>query len=326
MNSYEIIDLTSETPDVSVAMLTYNHEKFIAQAIESVLMQETEYNFKIILADDKSTDSTRKIILEYQRKYPEKIKLILQSTNVGATKNNISLLENIEGLYIAALEGDDFWTDPLKLQKQVEFLENNLDYGLVRTNVEAFYQETGNITSSFVNNEKIKDTYEDYLINAWFVAPCTWLFRKSLIDDLKLRDNWRVGDLPIILHVAMNSKIKLFNYSSATYRILKKSASHIATIEEKLAFIDSISDIKKAYCKKSDSNELMYHIDQITAMTKLNAYIEDYNLIGIKSVLSEGRVKKTSLLGFTISLANKNKYILSFYVRIINRILYYKRK
>ena len=128
MNSFKIIDQSDITPDVSIAMLAYNHEKYIVDAIESVLMQRTSYTYKIIIAEDFSTDNTRKIVLDYQKKYPKKIKLILQDKNVGANQNNVDLLTNLEGIYIAALEGDDYWTDPLKLQKQIDFLENNPEY------------------------------------------------------------------------------------------------------------------------------------------------------------------------------------------------------
>jgi glycosyltransferase involved in cell wall biosynthesis len=109
-------------------MITYNHEKYIREAIEGVLMQQTDFDFELVIGEDCSTDSTRKICLEYQRQYPEKIKLLLPSQNMGMMPNFIATLQACQGQYIALCDGDDYWTDPLKLQKQVEFLEKNPDY------------------------------------------------------------------------------------------------------------------------------------------------------------------------------------------------------
>ena len=129
MSSYQLINATpSAPPMVSVAMLAYNHQAYIAEAIESVLMQQTTFSVVLVIAEDASPDKTRDVILEYQKKYPERIKLILQGENVGTAKNNSSLFEHLDGKYIAALEGDDYWVNPLKLQMQIDFLEANKGY------------------------------------------------------------------------------------------------------------------------------------------------------------------------------------------------------
>src|SRR6187402_2860382 len=114
-----------DSPLVSVCLITYNHKEYIVQAIESVLMQKTSFGWELIVADDYSTDGTRDILLEYQKQYPELITLILQEHNVGPAKNWMTLMEKPRTKYIAYFEGDDYWTDPLKLQKQVNVLEKN---------------------------------------------------------------------------------------------------------------------------------------------------------------------------------------------------------
>lgn len=119
---------------VSVFMMTYNHEKFIAQALDSVLMQKVNFIYEIVLGEDCSTDTTREIVVKYAERYPDKFKLILHKTNVGATNNQNEVFANCTGKFIAMLEGDDYWTDPLKLQKQVDFLKNNEAYSAVITN------------------------------------------------------------------------------------------------------------------------------------------------------------------------------------------------
>ena len=122
-------------------MLTYNHEQYVAEAVESVLMQKTNFLVVLVIAEDFSTDQTRIILTDYQKRFPDKIKLILQHKNVGLKQNRFDLFNNLESDYIAVLEGDDFWTDPLKLQKQVDFLENNPDYTISMGKVDILIQK-----------------------------------------------------------------------------------------------------------------------------------------------------------------------------------------
>lgn len=113
---------------VSVCCITYNHEKYIAQALDSFLMQETNFKFEILIGEDGSSDNTKAIIQDYCSRYPGIIKLISHEVNVGAIRNQIGVLAAAKGKYIAMCDGDDFWTDAFKLQKQVDFLEGNEDY------------------------------------------------------------------------------------------------------------------------------------------------------------------------------------------------------
>ena len=117
---------------LSVIVPTYNHEKYIALALDSILMQKTSFNFEILVGDDASTDNTPAIIMEYVRKYPDRITAILRKENTyqngNGPTNGRQLFEKAKGKYIIALEGDDFWTDTNKLQVQVDFLEQHPDY------------------------------------------------------------------------------------------------------------------------------------------------------------------------------------------------------
>jgi glycosyltransferase involved in cell wall biosynthesis len=115
-------------PMVSIGMATYNHEKYIAHAIESVLMQEVNFSYELVIAEDCSTDRTRAIVVEYQKKYPEVIRLILHDKNVGMQENSNCLRRACRGKYRANLEGDDYWLYPDKLQRQIDFLEKNPDF------------------------------------------------------------------------------------------------------------------------------------------------------------------------------------------------------
>lgn len=113
---------------VSICCITYNHEKFISQALNSFMLQQTNFKFEIIVGNDCSTDNTLEIVKLFSAKYPDKIKIVSSPQNLGIHYNLINCTKLCKGKYIALCEGDDYWTDNYKLQKQVSFLENNLDY------------------------------------------------------------------------------------------------------------------------------------------------------------------------------------------------------
>src|SRR4030042_6002267 len=118
-------------PLVSVKMITYNHAPYIAQAIEGVLQQKTNFPFELVIGEDCSTDGTRAIVLEYQRKYSDIIRVITSDNNVGAYENIRRTSKACRGRYVAFCDGDDFWHDPSKLQKQTDYLETHPECGLV---------------------------------------------------------------------------------------------------------------------------------------------------------------------------------------------------
>ena len=128
-------------PKVSVSMLAYNHEKFISKAIESVLMQETEFDVELVIGEDNSPDNTREVIDSYVAKHPDKIKALYRDNNVGARQNGIEVWEACQGDYIAYLDGDDYWTDPLKLQKQADFMDKNPGCTICFTKAESIVLE-----------------------------------------------------------------------------------------------------------------------------------------------------------------------------------------
>lgn len=113
---------------ISVILITYNHEEYIRQALESIINQKTQYRYEVIVGDDCSKDNTQSIISEYQNRYPDKIFPVLRTKNVGGKRNMYDIMFRCKGKYIAFLEGDDYWTDDLKLEKQISFLENNPEY------------------------------------------------------------------------------------------------------------------------------------------------------------------------------------------------------
>ena len=160
-----------EQIDVSVLMLTYYHEKYVAQALDSVLSQQTNLRYEILVGDDASGDRTQEIIKEYAARYPEIIRPVLRSQNIGATQNGVDTSRYAKGKYMAYLEGDDFWLDPFKMQKQFDFLEANPEY-IACCGKCLIVDENGipDYTRSpqFVENKKVF-TLQDY-IERWNLA------------------------------------------------------------------------------------------------------------------------------------------------------------
>ena len=128
---------------VSVSVTAYNHEKYIAQAIDSILMQEVDFEYEIIIGEDYSADNTRNIVIDFQRRYPDKIKLILPQENLGYGGNKIfdQTLQVSRGEYVALLDGDDYWTSPHKLRKQVDFLDSHPECSMCFHNAQVFYED-----------------------------------------------------------------------------------------------------------------------------------------------------------------------------------------
>jgi len=203
---------------VSIFMLTYNQENFIAQAIEGVLMQETSFTYQLVIGEDCSTDRTREICKEYADKYPEKIKLLLNEKNIGLGANYVKTYAKCTGKYVAICDGDDYWTDPLKLQKQVDFLEQTKDFSLVYTLKNNLFPsgEMKAPGSDYLNIQNFED-----LVKGNYIASVTALFRnEKLSPDLeKYIPGFPYGDWPTYLLVLRDGgRIKLLPEVTAVYR------------------------------------------------------------------------------------------------------------
>jgi glycosyltransferase involved in cell wall biosynthesis len=142
-HEFEASDASKLVPNpyISIGMVTYNHERYLAQAIESVLQQRVRTTFELIIYEDCSTDGTREIALDYQRRFPEIVRVLYSNANVGMAENVRRGIAAYRGRYCAGLDGDDFWTDPDKLQKQFEALENHPDLDLCITRGHRFFED-----------------------------------------------------------------------------------------------------------------------------------------------------------------------------------------
>jgi glycosyltransferase involved in cell wall biosynthesis len=248
-------------PLVTVCLITYNHAQYIAQAIESVLMQETEYAWELVIADDFSTDGTSEILREYQLNFPDKIKLILQEKNVGANKNWIDLLSYPNSKYTAYFEGDDYWIDKHKLQNQVKFLEDNNDFGLVHTNYKRLIESNNSLEKLKVKRPNTDDIFEHLLCKVNLIGTVTVcyrtnLFKNYLTDIDPINKTWKLGDLPFWIYIAKHTKIKYLSTVSSVYRILPESASRSIDANKLIEFEKSTLEIKKYFAQLYNKNLL----------------------------------------------------------------------
>ena len=257
---------------VSIFMLTYNQEAYIKQAIEGVLMQNTNFKFQLVIGEDFSTDSTRKICESYQEKYPEKIKLLPESgKNIGLIKNYIRTIKACDGKYIAICDGDDFWIDEYKLQKQVDFLENNPEYKIVATNLNLLFSD-GKMKES---TKKRKKSYYDFddLILQNNIASVTILFL-NIQNSMQKVPQWLryfpYGDWPTYLWTIKDGGgIYFLDDITAVYRIdvgisakIRKQHSEIAKTNLKIVeFVNSDSNF--SHKSKIISKSLIKHKKEI---------------------------------------------------------------
>lgn len=175
-------------PLLSVCLITYNHAKYIKQAIEGILMQKTDFSWELIIADDCSTDGTREIIIDFQKQYPDLIRLVLQEKNVGPNQNWLNLITASESKYIAYLEGDDYWIDPLKLQKQVNILLEFPDTIICGARARTWNEKKKEFTSitPALGKDISNMTPEQFFYLKDWVKSCTRVVRKELMLSIPL--------------------------------------------------------------------------------------------------------------------------------------------
>lgn len=207
-------------PLVSICCTTYNHEKYIAQAIEGFLMQQTDFEFEIVIGEDCSTDLTAQIIKEYEEQYPQKFNVLYNRKNIGVTPNWKQTLHACKGQFIAICEGDDYWTDPLKLSKQVSFLQANPDFTVCFHNPLIFDE----LSNQFSEDSRVKDipniTTIDDLAIANYIHSNTVVYRNN--KEVLLQFNTietPIADFPFCMLHAQNGKIMKLDDTMAVYRI-----------------------------------------------------------------------------------------------------------
>lgn len=225
-------------PLVSVFSLVYNHKDFIQRATESFLMQKTNFKFEIVLGEDCSTDGSREVVFDYEKKYPDIIRVITSEQNVGMRQNSVRTRLACRGKYIAFCEGDDYWTDPLKLQKQVDFMEAHPDYSLCFHNAIVLWDDKSKPPKYFCSKDQKETTTTKDVIEKWYIPTASMLMRKD--DILELPDwfaNVYNGDWALQLILSTKGKIKYIDELMSVYRKNKGGLSGSAF--EKTEYINN---------------------------------------------------------------------------------------
>ena len=258
-------------PFVSICMITYNHEKYIKKAIEGVIQQCTKFDFELVIGDDFSTDNTNLICQEYYHKYSNRIRLLNSEKNIGVIPNFIKTIEVCKSKYIALCEGDDYWIDMHKLQKQVDFLETNPDYAMVYTDiilVDKYGVEKENSASYTINKSKYKSGNILFDLLEWsFINTCTVCIRndvlQELIQEVKNKNKWYIYDRWLWLQVASKSKIRYFDEKTSAYRVHGEGLSQNTTdhklrlIKVPYIILDAIWPLDKKVVNSKDKKEIV---------------------------------------------------------------------
>jgi glycosyltransferase involved in cell wall biosynthesis len=286
---------------LSVCLITYNHENFIKKTIDSILMQITNFDFDIVIADDFSTDSTRYFINEFKHKYYEKISLIYQKVNVGAHKNWLDLLNYSKSEYIAYIEGDDYWIDPYKLQKQVDFLDANLNYNLCFTRA---YKLIENELIPIIvpynesNDYDLVDLYDLHLP----ITSCTVVFRNIKLPTFLNREI-KCGDIALYTALSLNSKIKLIDSFTSVYRI------HSGGVWQGISTAQQIKNKLQLY--KIIFSKVDDQIKEIILNQTFSVWIRD--LIYLKNL------NKNKFVQFSNEFSIRLFYSKFYYYKILNK-------
>lgn len=214
---------------VSICCITYNHEKYISQAMDSFLIQKADFNFEILIHDDASTDCTAKTLKEYEQRYPEIVKPIYQAENQYSKGAKIDLTYNfprVRGKYIAICEGDDYWTDPLKLQRQVDYMELHPECSLCTHGAKMIDSKgklIGKVRPGIGNKSFSSD--EVILGGGGFFSTNSLLFRTDLARELPdFYKNAPIGDYPLTIFLALMGDVYYIDSCMSVYRYMAEGS------------------------------------------------------------------------------------------------------
>lgn len=283
-------------------MITYNHEPYIAQAIDGVMMQVTDFPVQLFIGEDCSTDKTRDICKAYKAKYPDRITLLLPEKNLGGmgVENNfVTMAAASDGYkYMGVCEGDDYWIDPMKLQKQVDAMEADPSVGMVHTDIKEFHQATQefvvlsgkHIPDAEVVPELIKQKYIHYPSIAFRVDVLTEVM-KIVTPELRGKI---IGDTRIILEAAQRAKVYYIPEVTTVYRVVSNSASHPKNIDRFVFVADDTYQVRKNFINRYGLDKKMLGIPVCNFnRTMINNAAVHPNYFKNLQILSHLKIKDT---------------------------------
>ena len=209
-----------EEPLVSICCICYNQERYIKNALESFVTQQTNFPYEIVISDDCSKDLTRSIIAEYKQRYPKLFRDVSPEKNLGAFANFTYVQKQAKGKYIAICEGDDYWTDPLKLQKQVDFLESNLDYSMCCHGADVL-NETSLKVECDCETMSTREYFPDDAFPNWQIPTASIVYRRELVQTYKIvrLEDFKALDVVLILQCMSVGRVWGWAEHMSVYRV-----------------------------------------------------------------------------------------------------------
>ncbi len=261
-------------PLVSVMMITYNHAPYIQQAIEGAVAQQTTFPFELVIGEDRSTDTTREIVWEHACHHPSIIRIITSDVNVGSGRNTWRTHASCRGKYLAVCEGDDYWHDPLKLQKQIDMLEAHDEIVLVHTDVDVLYQVKQIRTRrlqhrrGFRFDESLtpKERFDAILLGSEVCYTPTVVYRLAVMQEIIREDpyvfqgaHFPMGDTPRWLELALRGRFGYLDESTATFRRIAESATRGKDNQRLAQFRTKGIELRTYYKQKYGIDEVLFH-------------------------------------------------------------------
>lgn len=245
---------------VSIICTNYNKGDWVREAIDSFLNQKTNFDFEIIIIDDASTDHSYEIIQEYQNKFPEKVRSFRNEVNLGITKTWKKICREAKGQYIARCDSDDFWIDPLKLQKQVDLLDASIDSLWSNTEFDMVDLDGNLIQKNAFANKALPliDSYEEMLVMKGMTMASTWLVDTALMQDVSAQISDTAADdtFELQLELFKRTKISFLSDSTAVYRMNLGSDSKPMTLETAEKRFTGILDSQIKYLNKYPDQDI----------------------------------------------------------------------
>ena len=225
---------------VSIHCKTFNHERYIERALQGFVMQKTTFPFVAVVIDDCSSDNTAQIVRAYGDRYPSLIKAVCLEENYYSQKKSKGIFYeqyDKDAKYIAICEGDDYWTDPFKLQKQIDYLETHPDIGLCYTDYTRVNKDFQVISSAcFQNGMKRPQSFEEHLLLQGYIAPMTWVYRKETRRELRFPRGFADLSFALALEFFQNSQVGYLDVDTAAHVIHPGSASHQTSLKKRFLY------------------------------------------------------------------------------------------
>lgn len=275
---------------VSIICTNYNKGDWVREAMDSFLNQKTNFDFEIIIIDDASTDHSYEIIQEYQKKFPEKVRTFRNEVNLGITRTWKKVCQEAKGQYIARCDSDDFWTDPLKLQKQVDLLDASTDSLWSNTEFDMVDLDGNLIQKDAFANKALPliDSYEEMLVMKGMTMASTWVVDTALMQDVSAQISDTAADdtFELQLELFKRTKISFLSDSTTVYRMNLGSDSKPMTLETAERRFTGILDSQIKYLNKYPDQDIqrISHLalvkdrDLDILVFKKDRQIEDLNL------------------------------------------------